>query len=228
MSFSFNAVVAASNGITVTASLVCCGAYLYKSVWQRLRARPLVASTLIIALTTLSFALQFIYPEIIQALQRDVEALQAGEWWRLITPLLVQPQGVVQFVFNMMFMVVMLPMAERLYGARLWLLYFVPGLVGQLANYAWLPNGGGGSSTAAFGVMGSLLVYVLWSRKTAPKQYPVFASLGILGAVLMIFTHDGHGPGLLTGAALAALICWFSPPEPIPIRLITPAIQEGH
>lgn len=61
--------------------------------------------------------------------------------------------------------------------------------------------------------MGAVLVYVLWHRKVAPKQYPIFAILGIFGAVVMIFTHDGHGPGLLTGAALAALSCWLSPSE---------------
>jgi hypothetical protein len=35
--------------------------------------------------------------------------------------------------------------------------------------------------------------------------------LGLCGAVVMCFTQDGHGPGLLTGAALAALICWLAP-----------------
>jgi membrane associated rhomboid family serine protease len=96
-------------------------------------------------------------------------------------------------------------MAERLYGARTWLLYFVPGLIGQLVNYAWAPNGGG-SSTAIFGVMGTLLMYVLLHRKSAPRQYPVFAVLGICGAVVMCFTHDGHGPSLLSGAVLAVLM----------------------
>ncbi|HEY5810469.1 MAG TPA: rhomboid family intramembrane serine protease [Povalibacter sp.] len=204
--------VAASNGVTITTSMVCCGAYLYKYRWQHLKARPLVASTLIITLTVVTFGLQVAYPEVLQAFRRDVTGLKAGEWWRLITPLFVQPGGTFQFLFNMMFLVVLLPMAERLYGARIWFLYFVPGVVGQLVNYAWSPNGGG-SSTAVFGVMGSILIYVLLHRKNAPRQYPVFAMLGICGAVVMCFTHDGHGPGLLTGAVLAALICWLSPPE---------------
>lgn len=204
--------VAASNGITITASMVCCVAYLYKQRWQHLKVRPLVGSTLIITLTILMFGLQVAYPEILQALRLDVTGLKAGEWWRLLTPLFVQPYGWFQFLFNMIFLVVFLPMAERLYGAKMWFLYFVPGVVGQLVNCAWRP-GGGGSSTAAFGVMGSILVYVLLHRKNVPRQYPVFAMLGICGAVVMCFTHDGHGPGLLTGAVLAALICWLSPLE---------------
>lgn len=212
MSFAFNATVAAANGVTITSSLVCCVAYLYKYRWAQLRTRPLIASISIIALTTLVFVLQSTDPEILPALQRDIERLKAGEWWRLVTPLFVQSQGLFQFLFNMMFMIVLLPMAERLYGTRLWLLYFVAGVAGQVANYAWNPTGGG-SSTAVFGVMGSLLVYVLWTRQYVPKQYPIFAVLGILGAVAMIFVHDGHGPGLLSGAALAVAICWLRPPE---------------
>ena len=204
--------VAASNGITITASMVCCVAYLYKYRWQHLQARPLVASVLIITVTILAFGLQVAYPEFLQALRLDVAGLKAGEWWRLITPLFVQPHGTLQLLFNVMFLVVFLPMGERLYGSRIWFLYFVPGVVGQLVNYAW-SAGGGGSSTAVFGVMGSVLMYVLWQRKGAPRQYPVFAILGICGAVVMCFTRDGHGPGLLTGAVLAALICWLSPPE---------------
>jgi membrane associated rhomboid family serine protease len=193
--------------------MVCCVAYLYKYRWRHLKARPLVASTLIIALTVLMFGLQVAYPKVLQALSRDVAGLKAGQWWRLITPLFVQPGGAFQFLFNMMFLVVLLPMAERLYGARIWFLFFVPGVVGQLVNYAWAAAGTGGSSTAAFGLMGSILTYVLLHRKSAPRQYPVFAILGISGAVVMCFTRDGHGPGLLTGAVLAALICWLSPQE---------------
>jgi rhomboid protease GluP len=201
----FTIAVAASNGITITSSMVCCGAYLYKDLWQHLKPRTLVVSTIIIVLTTVMFGLQLAYPEILYALQRDINGLKAGEWWRLVTPLFVQSHGVFQFLFNMVFIIVFLPMAERLYGARTWLLYFVPGLIGQLVNYAWAPNGGG-SSTAIFGVMGTLLMYVLLHRKSAPRQYPVFAVLGICGAVVMCFTHDGHGPSLLSGAVLAVLM----------------------
>lgn len=213
MSFKFNAAVAVSNGIAITASMVCCCAYLYKYRWRHLKARPLVASTVIIALTALTFAAQLAYPEVLQALQRDSQGLKAGEWWRVITPLFVQSQGLFQFLFNMTFIVVLLPMAERLYGGMVWLLYFVPGVVGQIVNHVWIPGGGGGSSTAVFGVMGSVLVYVLVNRKNAPRQYPAFAMLGICAAVVMCFAHDAHGLGLLTGAVLAALICWLSPRE---------------
>lgn len=207
-----NIATAVSNGVTITTSMACCFAYLYHTVWRRLDARPLIASTLIITSTILMFGVQLAYPEIIQALRLDVAALRAGEVWRLVTPLFIQPYGIFQFLFNMLFLSVFLPMGERLYGPRIWLLYFASGVVGQLVNCAWRP-GGGGSSTAIFGGMGSILVYVLIRGKIAPRQYPVFATLGICGAVVMCFNQDGHGPGFLTGAALGALICRVSPPK---------------
>jgi rhomboid protease GluP len=139
----------------------------------------------------------------------DVASLSAGEWWRLITPLFVQPYGWVQFVFNILFLAVFLPMAERLYGTKVWLLFLGTGLAGQLVNIHWRP-GGGGSSTAAFGIMGTVLAYVLLRCNSAPQQYRWFAVLGILGGVVMCFNRDGHGAGVLSGAALAGLICWLS------------------
>jgi rhomboid protease GluP len=200
--------IAASNGITITASMVCCVAYLYKYRWRDLETRALVASIVIVVVTVLTYGLQLAYPQVLQALRLDVEALKAGQWWRLISPLFVQPYGSFQFLFNMLFLIVFLPMGERLYGNKIWLLYFIPGVVGQLVNCMWRP-GGGGSSTAIFGVMGSVLMYVWLHRQSAPKQYGVFAILGLCGAVVMLFTQDGHGPGLLTGAAIAALIGWL-------------------
>ncbi len=199
-----NPIVAISNGLTITASMVCMS-YLYQQQWRQTRPRGLIASVLIIALTVLMFGLQLRDPELVPALRRDVAGLQAGQWWRVVTPLVVQPGGWPQFVFNLLFLVVFLPIAERLYGGSVWLVYVVSGVAGQLANYSWLPDGGG-SSTAAFGLMGALLVYVLRHWGSTPRRFPVLAVLGLCGAVVMCINRDGHGAGLLTGACLVAAI----------------------
>jgi rhomboid protease GluP len=189
--------------------MVCCVAYLYKYRWRQMKARPLVATAILITLIALMYGLQLTYPALVAVLGRDVSALKQGEVWRMVTPLFIQSQGAGQFIFNMLFLITFLPMAERLFGAKVWALYFVPGVVGEIVNYAWDPHGGG-SSPAIFGVMGSLLMYVWLRRRDAPKQYGWFALAGMCGAIVMCFTRDGHGPSLLTGAALAAAICWSS------------------
>src|SRR6185437_11464604 len=106
--------VYASNGVTITSSMVCCVAYLYKQRWRQLKARPLVATAILITLTALMYGLQLAYPALVGALGRDLPALKQGELWRLVTPLFIQSLGTGQFVFNMLFLVTFLPMAERL------------------------------------------------------------------------------------------------------------------
>jgi membrane associated rhomboid family serine protease len=90
-----------------------------------------------------------------------------------------------------------------------WALYFVTGLVGQLANYAWLREGGG-SSTAAFGLMGAQMAYLLSQRAHMAKQYSWLAVLAICGASVMCLIRDGHGPGFVTGVIMGALIIGLS------------------
>jgi rhomboid protease GluP len=104
---------------------------------------------------------------------------------------------------------VFLPVAEKLFGKRLLALYLVSGVGGQAVNYLWRPDGGG-SSTGIFGVMGALLMYVCRHRNEIPRQYFIFALLGLCGAVALSFVRDGHGPSLLVGALLAA--AFHTPP----------------
>ena len=196
-----NIAVAISNGVTISASMFCM-AHLYRFHWRGAKPRTLIASSVIIAVTFLVTALQFAYPEIVAAFRRNPEALRAGQWWRLVTPLFVQPYGWGQVLFNGIFLLVFLPLAERLYGNWLWFLYFAPGILGQIVNYWWQPNGGG-SSTGAFGVMGSLLIHVIRVRRDMPKLHTFLAIAGVCGALGMCAIKDGHGPPLLLGAALA-------------------------
>lgn len=195
-------VISISNGVTITSSMICMS-YLYRFHARGEHRQPLSVS--IIGLTFLISSLQFLVPGILPALRRDLGALRAGEWWRIATPLLVQPYGWLQFLFNGIFLIVFLPLAERLFGSRVLILYLVPGIAGQAINYAWRPDGGG-SSTAVFGVMGGLLMYVCRRRNEVPRQYFAFALLGICGAIVMSFVRDGHGPSLLAGALLAVVL----------------------
>jgi hypothetical protein len=142
--------------------------------------------------------LQFVFPEIIKAFDRNKDALLSGEVWRLITPLLIQPMGVWQCLINGIFFIAFVPIAEHFYGRRLILIYFGAGLVGQMVNFYW-HRSGGGSSTALYGVIGSLYLYILINRKAFPKGYIWLSTGGFLGATILCFFKDGHAPSLLAG-----------------------------
>ena len=109
----------------------------------------------IIGSTALITGLQFVFPDVLGALRRNREALLAGEWWRMVTPLFVQAYGWGQSCINGVAAIIFCPLAERLYGKRLLALYFIPGVLGEIFAYFWNPNAAG-SSLGIVGVTGGL------------------------------------------------------------------------
>lgn len=152
-------------------------------------------------------------PEVLPALRRDLDGLRSGQWWRVITPLFVQPDGIGQVLSNALFLGMFVPLAEKLYGRGMLVLYFTAGLLVQIDRYYWDPTGGG-SSSAAFGVVGGLCVYIWRQRHALPVPVIVLGLAGLCGGVILTVAHDGHGPGLLIGAAVATLLP-ATPPPPV-------------
>jgi hypothetical protein len=184
----------------------------YKFKGDEIAFRRLRISMVLLSFTVVISSLQFVFPEIITALDRNRQGLLSGEWWRLITPLFIQPMGIGQCLFNGLFFLAFVPVAEHLYGRSIMLIYFGTGIIGQIVNFYWettpggLPTSGGGSSTALYGVIGSLFMYVLVNLKYFPKGYVLIPVAGFMGAVVLIFFEDGHAPSLLLGAVLALIL----------------------
>ncbi|HYI76369.1 MAG TPA: rhomboid family intramembrane serine protease [Chryseolinea sp.] len=200
------------NGMVIPPAMFFAGNF-YRYKGGEIKFRKLWISISLISLTTLVTSLQFIFSEIIPALNRDRKAILSGEVWRLSTPLFIQPMGIGQCVFNGLFFISFVPIAERLYGRGVLLIYFATGILGQIVNFYWetTPGGlstskGGGSSTALFGVAGSLMMYILVNQKTFPKGYILIPLAVLLGATILVFYEDGHAPALLFGAILGLLL----------------------
>lgn len=93
-------------------------------------------------------------------------------------------------------------------GKKLWVLYFVPGVVGQIFGYLWSPNTAGASLGIA-GVMGGLLAFVVLHGRELSRSAQLFAISGIAGAVALCFWRDIHGPPTVIGILLAGMmIIW--------------------
>jgi len=169
-----------------------------------MRQRLPTTTLTLLAITGLITGLQFVFPEILTALRRSPDALRAGEWWRIITPLFVHAEGWPQILFNFTAIAIVGTIVERIYGSRLWLLfYFAGGLTGEIAGYAWKPHGAGASVGGA-GLLGALALWLL-SRKT-PIQPRIGGGILLLGAVALTAFQDLHGPPILLGAGIAALV----------------------
>ncbi|MDY0410150.1 rhomboid family intramembrane serine protease [Virgibacillus soli] len=139
----------------------------------------------IVAMTSIVTILQFIYPEILNIFRRDPVGLAAGEWWRVITPLLVHADGWWQYVFNIASIIIVGSEVERLYGGvKLLILYLAGGLIGEIVGYAsWDPYGAG-ASVGLCGLIGGLFVVMLSRERKihiAPAMLSLYIIVGLVG-----------------------------------------------
>ncbi|MGH7971754.1 MAG: rhomboid family intramembrane serine protease, partial [Limisphaerales bacterium] len=137
----------------------------------------------------------------------------ADEWWRMVTPLFVQSNGLRGCVGNGVAALIFLPLAERLYGGKLWVLYFVPGVIGEVISYAW-GLGGAGSSLGIAGIIGSLFGFTFSHRRELPGVACVAAIFGFTAAVVLCLCEGNHGPPMLLGLLLASLMTKLWPDYP--------------
>jgi membrane associated rhomboid family serine protease len=186
-----------------------CAVQLYRFSRNRKHSLPM-ATILIFGVTALITGLQFVFPEVLTNFRRNPEALQAGGWWRTVTPLFVQSWGWWQACANGVGVAILCPLAERFYGKRILALYFVPGVLGEIFAYQWFPHGAG-SSLGVAGVLGSLFAFTFSHRSEIPRSARMFSILGIAGAVVMCFNQDTHGPPILIGNLFASMMMTLWP-----------------
>lgn len=149
-------------------------------------------------------ALQLVVPSLLPSLARDRTAILAGEWWRLVTSLFVQDGGIPGTIFNLVTLLLVGSVAERIWGSRrMLLIYFTGGIASQLPALAWQPTGAG-NSVANFSLAGSIaLVCLLGARRPLPR---ICAALACAAAAGLLLLRDIHGAAFLLGIALAAVL----------------------
>ena len=164
--------------------------------------KPLPIATFLLTLAiALPTTLQFFFPEVLVALRRDYMRFASGEWWRLVTPLFVQDAGIAGSVFNLVTLVLVGGVAERLWGRwRMLVIFFMGGIAGEVVAFSWQPLGAG-NSVGNFSLAASIAVACLAQQ---PSKVVQIAALLALGAdVLLVFLKDIHGAAAMAGALLA-------------------------
>jgi hypothetical protein len=140
----------------------------------------------------------------VPALQRAPSGLARSEYWRLVTPVLVQTLGWYQVLANLATLAVVGVIAEWTLGRRWWVTLAISGTVGgQLAAYRW-HEWGGGDSIAICGLAAGVLVTQLlrpsppvrWAADTVLYYIVALAGWGLSGIV---------GAGLAVGSAVVGL-----------------------
>ena len=91
-------------------------------------------------------------------------AIRAGEWWRLLTPVMLHG-NLLHLATNNFALNSLGPLTERLSGhGRFAAVYAAAGVAGSLASFAFSPAPAVGASGAIFGVGGALAVF-FWRHR---------------------------------------------------------------
>ena len=149
-----------------------------------------IATVSVLAVTVALTVLQYPFPRVRLTLWRDPELIAAGQWW--CSPA-SPPSGVV---------------AERIFGHGWWLvIYLGCGMVGQVFGCLWEPPDAG-ASIAAAGLLGAVSAWLLSPAGPRQLQVRIWGVFWPLVGIALTLKQDNHGPPLLVGFAVGALLLW--------------------
>jgi len=159
----------------------------------------------------------------------------SGEWWRLVTYMFLHG-GIMHIAFNMWCLWDLGALCESLYGRWTFLcIYLITGIAGGLASVAWNPGVlSVGASGAIFGLAGALAASFYLGEFSLPRiaisgtlrSLAFFIGFNVLlGFGFNIFAGSSGGidnachiGGLVSGAALGAVIARLAPQQDAPLR----------
>ena len=199
------------------------------ATWVIIGANLLVFALMVVASGTIEPGSFRYHETLINFGAKMNSAVDAGEYWRLVTPMFLHI-GLMHLSVNMYSLYVMGPQVEKLYGtSRYVVIYVLAGIGGVLGSYGVdkvLMRGDGvsaGASGALFGLMGVLIVFGFRYRNELPGVFKqafsprVFLPVLVLNLVITFaipFIDKGaHIGGLVVGGLLAAALPFARPGE---------------
>lgn len=170
------------------------------------RPLPVIAIALAVLIGVPSL-LQFALPALGAALRRNPPlTVHEGQWWRVLTSIGAQDGGPVAAVFNLVVILVVVALAEWVWGRwRTVVLFLLPAVILNLLALTWGATGGG-SSFASDGLLMSVMGLALVVSPSAVVRILAVVSV-VLGAALVAL-DDAHGLSMLVGAALGVVAAW--------------------
>jgi membrane associated rhomboid family serine protease len=162
------------------------------------------------------------------------------QWWRFITPMFVHI-NLPHLLVNMYSLWIVGPYVEKLYGSAKFIVFWVlTGIAGVVGSYLTvrpqLATGGlgrflfknldvasAGASGALFGLIGVLFIFGIKFRRELPEGFKRAFGTGMLPIIVInlfigyigrgFIDNAAHLGGLLSGAALAAVVEYRRPGE---------------
>ncbi|MDQ6798774.1 MAG: rhomboid family intramembrane serine protease [Actinomycetota bacterium] len=163
---------------------------------------PTLTATVFAVTLTVSVAALFI-PDLMALFTRDLAKVRQGQWWRVVTPLLVQSSGWGQLVFNLAGLAVVGAVVERRVSRTTWALIYLVGGVGSIGlGSAWHPAAtGGGSSDAIAALIGAIAVLVVVDGRPSGHDWPAQVYSIFFVTYLTALALAGVVPSIVVGDA---------------------------
>jgi rhomboid protease GluP len=174
------------------------------------------------------------------------------QWWRLLTAIFIHV-NLPHLLINMYGLWVIGPWVEKLYGSAKFVVFWVAtGVAGVVASYLSVIPGAhpgllasflikgyddpsAGASGALFGMVGVLFVFGLKYRRELPEGFKRAFGTGLLPIILLnlaigfvgrgVIDNAAHLGGLLSGAALAAVVSYKRPGQSTGVTIAWRAAQ---
>ncbi|WP_337020508.1 rhomboid family intramembrane serine protease, partial [Oceanobacillus massiliensis] len=134
-----------------------------------------------------------------------------GEWWRIISSMFLHI-GFLHLAMNMLAIFYLGTAVERIYGGtRFLIIYFLAGIGGGLASFAFTTSVSAGASGAIFGLFGALLFFGLIYKRiflqTIGQNILFILLINIVFGFLVAQIDMGaHLGGLLAGFIASAVV----------------------
>lgn len=147
--------------------------------------------------------------QVTERLLMDPFAIAAGEWWRLLTPVLVHG-SILHIGLNMYILYIYGPNVEQVFGtARFVAIFLITGFLASAFSFALPPlTRSVGASGAIFGIVGVLAVY-LYKRRRSTFMAQYLRGMGLFIGINIVFgflvpgiDNMAHLGGLVGGVLL--------------------------
>ncbi|WP_332632103.1 rhomboid family intramembrane serine protease [Halalkalibacter flavus] len=134
-----------------------------------------------------------------------------GEWWRLFSAMFLHI-GFLHLFMNSLALFYLGSAVERMYGTgRFLFIYFIAGLTGSIASFAFNEQVAAGASGAIFGCFGALLYFgtiyrKLFFRTMGKSLLTILAINLVFGFAVPMVDNGAHIGGLVGGFLASAIV----------------------
>ncbi|WP_435277899.1 rhomboid family intramembrane serine protease [Rhodococcus yananensis] len=177
---------------------------------------PPVAAVVLWTIVAIPSLIRLVFPHLLDVFVRVPDRVRDGQWWRVMTSMLVQDGGVAGTVGNLLVLGVVAIAAVRVWGwYRAVGLFVVGQLLWGLFTSFVEPSSGAGASGATFALAAS--VAGLWPVVGAARYLLVASGVTLVVGIGLVAWGDAHGVAVLIGMLLGAVVGTVLPPPDRPV-----------